>query len=1141
MARPAIIIGLGGTGQWVLTFLKKELQEVGGGIMPPGVKLLSFDTTSTTTAITGKASKNIQEENIRAGAVELTPGTEFIPIGDNVLSLASEISQGKYPHLQWFPAASLIGKLPASAFNTKEGSGQIRQMGRMTIFRDLSAPANSKILSHLRAAIQGIRSDVSADKQLEIIIVGSLAGGTGAGMLVDMALLVRAQAAQLVQRNYIVRGFFVLPRAFTRGGLTEDRDMLARAFATWRELDRFMIVSERFGVRTMHYHPQHQDLRIKVDKRAYDVSYMVDPARSTGESLDNTKADEGLYPALAHCLSAIIDDKAGQAYTEFVATNLAGKLAQLPRRPYHSAIGSYTLKVPVFYAQQKFSHQLALDVLQKFLAPEFSERDKNRVVRLSERSNAEVADGFAGKQAVLAFMGMSSLNIAGNDIPNTLFLPLVADVRLKEAQREASMIRQWATGGLTHEQGRVMLAMTNISQDEAGKLIQRNITDELRMPIWKAVAPSQDAGDTPAQAFSRIKNGIAKFYPEHYGIETTGQPMRGTYGKALEQAKIAQIARFKKLLQAWTVHALNGQSEDPLVARAGKLGYIRTFYEELIHTFIYFVGFLDKVQEERNQVLKLKTQAEQAANQALNTYSRDKDKKSVFAFFSDFTHPDALESERNYLQAEQRRANVRKDSILLEVLAETAVVMRTIAEQLRDEVDNWIAHLGTGDPGLNIDSLYYAAASSLANIGVNHALDKRLSKISQLVGEHEYKLEPAYLSESLARLVWQAELTEQGFRLVCGVSLPTDNLQQPNRYEPFSRSSERAAQYNLDLLLKLAERRYQTLQQERPLAKEVAKVYITGDKLATAIDKKAEPFYATAITPQGPQVVACYIRVDSTLNDQTTAYFQLFKENLASLNPNIKNLELVPSEDSHKLTIVRSDDILPSTDFEMWHACQKAYVQQITDPYRDMKAAELHIFPAEINACQYEAEMPGLLGKNYRTLHPEVVALLEDRERIEMFFRAYSLGFVRSTVDEITDAPYWIYKLPDHAEPLFITIPKAGLAGIQPDDIFQVIHNFVMEGSDRRPGFEKTRRIEWDRLRDAILAEQRKLGKTETANLYRQEINGSKGMVQYIKKDVEQRRRAVEEESLRAAIGQEHEDLADLAKVIYLKAIESLR
>ncbi|MBL0344151.1 tubulin-like doman-containing protein [Candidatus Villigracilis affinis] len=230
--------------------------------------------------------------------MQLVEGKEFIPIGGNVSQLITEIAAGKHSHLQWFPAKSFLSKLPPAAFNTKEGSGQIRHMGRLSVFRDLSALQKSEVVSRLRAAIQDVQKMVSRDSQLEIIIVGSLAGGTGAGMLVDMAILTREQASRLVANNYVVRGFFVLPRAFTASGIGEGRDMLARSFATWRELDRFMIVGERYGVRQINYHEQNKDLRIEINRRAFDVSYMVDPARQSVNSLDGVKAEEGLFPPL---------------------------------------------------------------------------------------------------------------------------------------------------------------------------------------------------------------------------------------------------------------------------------------------------------------------------------------------------------------------------------------------------------------------------------------------------------------------------------------------------------------------------------------------------------------------------------------------------------------------------------------------------------------------------------------------------------------------------------------------------------------------------------------------------------------------------------------------------------------------------
>jgi hypothetical protein len=1137
--RPAIVIGLGGTGQWILTFLKKELLELGAGEMPAQVKLISFDTTSKTTATTGQMGKRGSDEPIKAGAVELVDGIEFIPIGQNVNQLVSEIASGKHSHLQWFPAASFLGKLPPAAFNTKEGSGQIRQMGRISIFRDLSSLQTSDILSRLRQAIQDLQGQVSRDAQLEIIIVGSLAGGTGAGMLVDMAILARAQAAQLVQNNFIVRGFFVLPRAFVASGIGEGRDMLARSFATWRELDRFMIVSERFGVRQINYHEQNNNLRIQVDRRAYDVSYMIDPARNAVNSLDNIRSEEGLFPAIAQVLSALLDDKAGKAYTEFVAANLAGKLAQLPRKPYHSAVGSYTIKVPVFFAQEKFSHQLALDVLEKFLAPEMNE--KGRVVGVSELKNREVAEGRVGRRAALDFMQASALNINGNEIPNTLYMKLVADIREKEAQRDNAYVLQWARGGLTNGQSRVLKSLTDISQDNAGKLIIRDINDELQFSLWKEVPPSHTAGDTPEQAFLRMKNRIPEVRSEHYGLDTVmGERLRGKYGKALDVAKNAQVARYSKLLQAWTQNVLNGQSSDPVIARGGKIGYIRSFYAELANTFSYYIVFLNKVRLCRNEDLKLDSRSKQAAEQALKTYQDEGSKKGWFTFWDNNTHPDAHQAQRNYLDAEQRVIDVRRDDILLDVLAETALEMQRIVENTRDEIDNWIAHLATGDSALNIQGLYQVANESLANVNINHELDKRLKKVVEIIGEHEYQQDQTYINDILSQLRWQVELQDDKLILNCGIDMPDEEQNKPPTYIAFRRSGDKPEQFNLNTILELSERPYQVLHRERPMAREIIKEYPTGKKLAEVINELAEPLYMTGSVPAGPEVVACYIRAHTSIDEETSAYFAEFEQEMKARKPEIKgsSLTLVDSEDPYKLTIVRSNDLLPSSDFDMWEKCRQAYIEQVTDPHRGIPAAELHVFPSEINACYYEARMPKLLRQNYRILHPEVVALLEDREKFEMFFRAFALGFIH--IDESKGQFHWVFQLPDEKEPLYLTAPAGKLDSSNEEDFFQIIHNFAMDGRDQRSGMGGSRFVDWEKLRDIIYSQQAGLGKTKSIKAYREQLDSPKGIVQRIRSLVKAQRDQIQDQQLRNTVGMELEDLTDLATVIYQEVINSM-
>ncbi|NJN66799.1 MAG: hypothetical protein HC884_08815 [Chloroflexaceae bacterium] len=52
MARPTLVIGVGGTGQWVLAHVKKNLLDT-YGMVPEEVKLHSLDTTQAPSATAG--------------------------------------------------------------------------------------------------------------------------------------------------------------------------------------------------------------------------------------------------------------------------------------------------------------------------------------------------------------------------------------------------------------------------------------------------------------------------------------------------------------------------------------------------------------------------------------------------------------------------------------------------------------------------------------------------------------------------------------------------------------------------------------------------------------------------------------------------------------------------------------------------------------------------------------------------------------------------------------------------------------------------------------------------------------------------------------------------------------------------------
>src|SRR5690606_29152949 len=116
----------------------------------------------------------------------------------------------------------------------------------------------STIYGTIQAALVKVKRNNPTLKSLQVFIVGSLAGGTGAGMFIDTAHLVREIATQDnldLKGKMSIRGYLVLPDAFSR---TVDqallRSMYARAYAGMRESRRFTVSFDHAQGYPMYYH-----------------------------------------------------------------------------------------------------------------------------------------------------------------------------------------------------------------------------------------------------------------------------------------------------------------------------------------------------------------------------------------------------------------------------------------------------------------------------------------------------------------------------------------------------------------------------------------------------------------------------------------------------------------------------------------------------------------------------------------------------------------------------------------------------------------------------------------------------------------------------------------------------------------------
>jgi serine/threonine protein kinase len=234
---PALVLGLGGTALGVLQQLRKRLHEQFGGFEAlPCLRTLYIDTNALAFEEAGRAR---------------TPA----PICPTEFHLAKLNRPSHYlrsPEIRarldpWFNT-KLLYRIPRNLTTTG-----LRALGRLAFFD------NYRLLRRrLRSELQGCTAAPALLRAAEetglglrsnrprVYVVTGLAGGTGSGMFLDLAYVVRDVLRELGYEQPDVQGLFLLPPA--------DRDpgrvlALGNAFAALTELHHFSAAGSTFTAR----------------------------------------------------------------------------------------------------------------------------------------------------------------------------------------------------------------------------------------------------------------------------------------------------------------------------------------------------------------------------------------------------------------------------------------------------------------------------------------------------------------------------------------------------------------------------------------------------------------------------------------------------------------------------------------------------------------------------------------------------------------------------------------------------------------------------------------------------------------------------------------------------------------------------
>ncbi len=1053
MFKPALVIGLGGTGVLALRHLKGELLGSEQRQMPPHIKLVAFDTVSE------QGRSAAEEKNIaNVLRTELDTG-EYFAIGGDVFDFAREVAQGQHPQVgSWFQARTYLNLLPRAIFNLQHGAGQLRQFGRLAIFKDVASPNLSEIYLKLKTRIDEIRRAQGFIGSLDVFLVSSVAGGTGAGMFVDIAYLVRkiaeVDAGKLPVR---LRGFLVLPEAFQAipGGVKDV--MRARSFAAMRENRRFMVDFTWDIGYPMYYHAK-GDKGIWHDEmigKLFDFMYHIDGQR-TNQPLTNVPPELGVTAAIADAIAGMLDQDQQTSEDRYQrhATNVMAQIGQsqseLGHTAFDSAIGTYTIILPMHHIMEELSYRLAQEGMEILLAP--SKRDNDKYpTELAPDRNAEAGSGTRGRQGAVTFLKAAEVQ------------QLRGTEKVAGTQLGKEILRVWQNyspqnPGLIQELAARDVKAWEIHVDPPGDTPEfraaRNRALQVLNSTLIAAVPPSSGGEKGPEALLRIFPGVDQFKSLYLGREDarTGQRQGGQYRSALDEYGDIHLSRFRLMLQIEVNNILNGSvGATEVEAKGAKLGYLLDFVEGLEEIFSAFIKALNDA-----KALREKQGTRSSAIASVQAAKRELEAKPNGMFGP------ATDRQKHYLEAEQRLINVYKNDIIETMVRDTALKMLEHTQALKKDLQGWIETLAIG-----YDSLYARLARGRGQIASLVAAENQV-RVREIVWDAGYmdELYQRYahdltngLEDFLKTLDWQLAYQRVGAREEYKLTL---TVQNGAKNTLGMKSQER----NLELLLTPARKIFADAWAQESVVKYLMnRKYPAPDDLA----RELAAFGGPLLGYDGGNVVpANYLHVAHGADPNERTYIDRVKAQLLNLSQARGLLnDVINSSDRFRCRLVYTLDLVPLDQIRSYKNSidkYRSYVQDVGDQMDgkgQLGRETLHVFPAEVHAAQFERRLVEI-DQPPREFHNDVVLQLEDLERFRLFARSWAFGVINRATDEKAGS-YWAIDLPGDAAPelgglvkpkpihIFLTTPITG----QSADIFEALKTFNYVRKDVRPDYRK--------------------------------------------------------------------------------------
>ena len=1034
-----LVVGLGGTGFKAVCMLKAALQASGPtGQLPPDVALLAVDTEDPELALVRKVG-----DIVGYGGVPLDRNHEYVwlgqndpPIGPNLKPIVLALEEGGLPrgpegaiqaapvdHLtSWLQATPLFNILGVANWNVNIGASQQRQIARLALFWNVQTPNVSVFHTKMSAAIQR----VGAGAGLRLTLVGSTVGGTGAGLFVDVAYLVRKLLPAGTACN--VTAFLLLPGAFAGiGALTGQAfdDAQARTYACLREVEHYTLglMTQKQGYRFI-YNPASPLAAYRGDAgtrdKLLDAVYYLDGANK----LNQVAPENGVIPLIADVALALLSETGDERETHMtnVVTTFRGGAGPgagagadavkqfLARDNFSSGVGSHSIVLPMAQIVKAHSWRLVQEAAELLAVPgeragTLSPNRPGGVAGRGEVTSFCAVGAIAGRHKDPRTQVAENLTAGSTDVLQDILTQGQAYGEGGNGLQVEAVARQFENRTPGAWRPKLLLRATDkadvVNAGWDGELGKNFVTDD---PAGRVMVPVTVKGEPKPAAWGRVRRRVNDEMVNILGPEQgNGSFSGGTLQGLLNGVKLDLQKVLRLRLRLQTLNMLNGQTPegDPATIRAQRangVGYLYDFVNELRILYTAYERGIRAGQTRRNapggKAATIKKEYVEVCEEGDRNPA-----PGPFGARAQALRQRLLDSAQLLLDL---RRTEQIEAMVLDLLKEQQQDLASLQSQLLAQssanVPGWGQILSVGGKDCVLSTA--AAGKLLAEqVGRGHA-----SPVREVIWDQAYNesLYMHYSGNGAAGVVaaldwWIVQPGEQGsagfgVQLWAGVTRLTgaDGVQHT--------------------MFQQARRAFDLAWQRESVLKYMANHAATAEWAPTTVAARLQQNSPLALAAGGGGQPSMYLVIPASGDDIEANYGMQLRQAVQGVPPDGLKVAYEGS-DRFRLTCINWRDLIGVTNMASYAAAE-GYYQAYWSKYRfpdpklpsRLTAETLQVLPGEVEAVGIEDQLQRVSvvpSLSRRRLDHEVVQQLENLAHVRKFVNAWAWGVIAERTHDL--------------------------------------------------------------------------------------------------------------------------------------------